>query len=240
MRRSRPGFTTKMSNYPKYPKTPRLYGGGRITITEKIDGTNGLIYVGKPHDGNAVGSVGVPVMGFDDGTRVVSAGSRSRWITPDDDNYGFAKWVWDNAARLADALGHGYHYGEWFGHKIGRGYGRQNTREFALFATDHELGREVPGLRHVPVIADDTVSLDAYGGKTFDRLQCLSASYYPDPVLEYLIGDAAYEFSSGPNAYPESTLNPNTPAEGLILLHHNSGQRFKIMFENDTIPKGNQ
>jgi hypothetical protein len=58
-------------------------------------------------------------------------GSRNRWITPDDDNYGFARWCYENKQELAK-LGPGRHYGEWYGSGIQRGYGLKQKR-FALF-----------------------------------------------------------------------------------------------------------
>lgn len=92
-----------------YPKTTRNQVGMRIT--EKIDGTNALVAVDE------------------DGT--VRAGSRSRWITPEDDNFGFAAFVAENSTALAE-LGPGLHYGEWYGGKIQRGYGL-TTKRLALF-----------------------------------------------------------------------------------------------------------
>ena len=55
--------------FVKFDKIARL--SRTIVITEKIDGTNGLIAIG------------------DDGEFQV--GSRSRWITPENDNMGFAR-----------------------------------------------------------------------------------------------------------------------------------------------------
>lgn len=98
------------ATFPAFPSIPRLYR--EVTITEKIDGTNALIHVS------------------DDGT-VVRAGSRSRWITTTDDNFGFARWVAEHADELR-ALGPGSHYGEWYGSGIQRGYGLKEKR-FALF-----------------------------------------------------------------------------------------------------------
>ncbi|MGR6999960.1 hypothetical protein ACU686_20760 [Yinghuangia aomiensis] len=66
------------------------------------------------------------------GDFLIRAGSRSRWIHPGDDNYGFASWVRDNAEELAAGLGVGAHYGEWYGRRIQRGYGLTD-RAFALF-----------------------------------------------------------------------------------------------------------
>jgi hypothetical protein len=85
-----------------------------VIVTEKIDGTNGLVYVSE------------------DGTHVM-AGSRNRWLSPEKslDNFGFAAWVRDNATELLK-LGPGYHYGEWWGAGIGRRYDLTEKR-FSLF-----------------------------------------------------------------------------------------------------------
>lgn len=100
--------------YPAFRKIPRL--NREIVITEKIDGSNGLIRFGT--DGN------------------VTAGSRKRWLAPgkSSDNFGFAQWVADNAESLFRDLGPGDHYGEWFGRGIQSGYGL-DYRAFALFNT---------------------------------------------------------------------------------------------------------
>ena len=95
--------------FKKFPSIARL--SREIVITEKIDGTNAQVYVSE--DGQ------------------VFAGSRSRWITPDDDNYGFARWVEDNKGTLV-RLGPGHHYGEWWGAGIQVRYGLSEKR-FSLF-----------------------------------------------------------------------------------------------------------
>ena len=71
---------------------------------------------------------------------VLRAGSRTRWITPKADNFGFARWVEGNARELM-ALGEGIHFGEWFGSGIQRGYGLVNgDKRFALFNTGRWVG----------------------------------------------------------------------------------------------------
>ena len=82
-----------------------------VLVTEKIDGTNGQIYIAE--------------------TGEVCAGSRNRWITPGDDNYGFARWVEQNKEELRK-LGPGRHFGEWWGLGIQRGY-NLSERRFSLF-----------------------------------------------------------------------------------------------------------
>lgn len=101
----------------EFPKIARL--SREIIITEKIDGTNGVVYIGE--DG------------------VILAGSRSQWLTTrkagDADNFGFAQWVEDHADELR-ALGPGRHYGEWWGSGIQRGYGLpKGEKRFSLFNT---------------------------------------------------------------------------------------------------------
>lgn len=97
------------SEFQPFPKMARL---SRICIiTEKIDGTNAQILIGE--DGS------------------IRAGSRTRWITPQDDNYGFAAWVEKHAEELK-TLGPGRHFGEWWGAGIQRGYGLKEKR-FSLF-----------------------------------------------------------------------------------------------------------
>jgi hypothetical protein len=82
-----------------------------VVVTEKIDGTNAQVHITE--DGQ------------------IFAGSRTRWITPEDDNFGFAKWVAEHADELR-ALGPGSHYGEWWGQGIQRKYGLTEKR-FSLF-----------------------------------------------------------------------------------------------------------
>jgi hypothetical protein len=92
-----------------FSKIPRL--SREIIITEKIDGTNGQIYI------------------TEDG--VVFAGSRTRFISVTNDHFNFAKFVEDNKEELI-RLGPGHHFGEWWGQGINRGYGLKEKR-FSLF-----------------------------------------------------------------------------------------------------------
>lgn len=121
--------------YPKFGKIPRL--NRAAIITEKLDGTNGLVAVYGPGELVPDDMTGVGVFG----EYFVAAGSRNRWLTPTQDNHGFAAWVWENATELAK-LGPGLHYGEWYGRGIQRGYGLAEKR-FALFNT-HKWADERP------------------------------------------------------------------------------------------------
>ena len=68
-----------MNEFVEFPKMARLFRDA--IITEKLDGTNAAVVVRE------------------DGT--VYAQSRTRVITPGDDNFGFAYWVEQHAERLA-------------------------------------------------------------------------------------------------------------------------------------------
>lgn len=95
--------------WPKVPRLNKVFN--ECIITEKVDGTNASILI---QDGE-----------------IVRVGSRKRWITPEDDNFGFAKWVKNNNDELLK-LGDGHHFGEWYGSSIQRGYGLKE-RKFTLF-----------------------------------------------------------------------------------------------------------
>ena len=99
------------TEFIEFPKIARL--SRDIIVTEKIDGTNACIFIGE--DGEFL------------------TGSRSRWITPEDDNYGFSKWAHNHRDELM-SLGAGRHFGEWWGSGIQRGYGlKGGDKRFSLF-----------------------------------------------------------------------------------------------------------
>lgn len=96
-------------------------------VTEKIDGTNAQILITKLTDYMPTPKEAITIAG---GT-LIMAGSRTRWITPENDNFGFAAWVAANATDLL-GLGEGRHYGEWWGKSVQRKYG-QTQNHFSLF-----------------------------------------------------------------------------------------------------------
>lgn len=100
-----------LNNFEPFPKLYRL--SREIIITEKLDGTNAQIFISE--DGE------------------IKAGSRTRYISLENDNFEFARWVEDNKEELLQ-LGPGRHFGEWWGSGIQRGYGLKN-RVFSLFNT---------------------------------------------------------------------------------------------------------
>ena len=123
--------------FTPFPKIPRL--SKECIITEKIDGTNASVWIDKIEAGD-VDQYDPNVSGLhviDGNTVIVRAGSRNRFVTPENDNYNFAKWVTVNSLELIHELGLGVHYGEWWGSGIQRGYGLQGgVKNFSLFNTD--------------------------------------------------------------------------------------------------------
>lgn len=171
-----------MVEFEPFPSLKRLYR--EITVTEKIDGTNAQICVTE--DGQVI------------------AGSRNRWITPDEDNAGFARWVAEREADLRDDLGVGRHFGEWWGAGIQRRYD-QSEKIFSLFNTSRWHGTGVP--RHcsvVPVLYTGMFSDDAI-----------------TTVLEKLRKD-------GSVAAP-GFMDP----EGIVVYHSQARQSFKVTLDNN-------
>jgi hypothetical protein len=106
--------------FKDFPKMARL--ARDVIVTEKIDGTNAQICIAE------------------DGTMQV--GSRTRWITPSDDNYGFAAWAEAHRDELMQ-LGPGRYFGEWWGAGIQRGYGLREKR-FSLFNATRWAAHDQP------------------------------------------------------------------------------------------------
>jgi hypothetical protein len=100
----------------EFKKFPKIYRDNpfNVTITEKIDGTNACVVI--------------------ENDKLVGIQSRNKFITPDEDNYGFASWACDNEDQLI-GLGDGYHYGEWAGEGIQRNPHRLEGKHFFLFNT---------------------------------------------------------------------------------------------------------
>jgi hypothetical protein len=169
-----------------FTKIPRLKR--TICITEKIDGTNACVRV------------------LEDGR--VLAQSRSRFITPGDDNFGFAAWVKANEDALRTGLGFGAHFGEWWGAGIQRRYGLVEKR-FSLFNTARWTAESTPNCCSVvPVLYLGEWSQDA---------------------IEQTIGMLR---TGGSRAAP-GFMSP----EGIVVFHAASGGLYKVTLDNDGVAK---
>jgi hypothetical protein len=173
---------------------PKFEGFGKIprlkrtaVISEKIDGTNAQVYIGE--DGQ------------------IRAGSRNRWLTLDSDNFGFARWVHENAAELAK-LGPGRHFGEWWGQGIQRRYGLDHKR-FSLFQSTRWADDAIrPACCHVvPVLWVGEFNTDAVSTQ-IERLRTFGSVAAP------------------------GFMQP----EGVVVFHTASGGLSKVTLEADESP----
>lgn len=151
------------------------------------------------------------------------AQSRSRFITPEDDNYNFARWVSDNEEDLTIYLGPGYHYGEWWGSGINRGYGLQKgEKRFSLFNT----GRW----------RDSNEEVSDPNDKRQTAPKCCSVVpiLYNGVFNEDAVQGALISLMNNGSAASRGFMKP----EGIIIYHEAAKQYFKKTIEKDEAPKG--
>lgn len=170
------------NEFKSFPSIGRL--SRDMIITEKLDGTNASITI------------------TEDGQFLTA--SRTRWITPDDDNYGFAKWAQQNKEELL-RLGVGSHFGEWWGQGIQRKYGLPEKR-FSLFNVGRWNDATLrPKCCHVVPIL--------YIGD-FDTKD---------------IHITMEQLAESGSAAAEGFMKP----EGIVIYHKQTNVLFKKTFEND-------
>lgn len=175
-----------MLDFIEFPKIARY--SRDVIVTEKIDGTNSQIMI------------------TDDGQ--FFTGSRNRWITPDNDNFGFSRWAHEHKAELM-ALGVGRHFGEWWGSGIQRGYGlKKGEKRFSLFNTSRWELNHPECCSVVPIL---------YQG-VFDKCDI-------EEIMWQLKLNGSY-------ASP-GFMNP----EGIVIFHTKANIGFKKTFEKDNSGK---
>lgn len=171
-----------------FGKIPRLRRD--CIITEKIDGTNASVWISNEGE--------------------VFAASRTRWITPEDDNFGFARWVSEHQDDLK-LLGPGQHFGEWWGQGIQRRYGLTEKR-FSLFNTGRWTPDTIPAcVSIVPVLAKHTFS-------------------------EQVVEQALHRLRTDGSVAAPGFMNP----EGIVVYLAASRSMFKVTLEGDEKPKGSK
>lgn len=232
----------KASDYPKYKPIPRLHRD--VVLTEKVDGSNGLIHVidltteGIDEassvayvDGDHVQRVieGASIYGTDQMGKkyLIRAGSRNRWLSTEKDNFGFCAWVMANADALT-ALGPGYHYGEWFGLGIQTGYGLDKKR-FALFNVAKWYDPRDPRT-HTSTFEDN-----------FPKAKPCPSVVTVVPVISVVDGKhlnaevdkALHTLESEGSFIAPGFMKP----EGVVVFHAAAGVLFKATIHNDEKPK---
>jgi len=181
-----------MSDLPEFIPFPKIARFSRgVIVTEKIDGTNASVFISED-------------------SSLVLAGSRNRWLTVEQDNFNFARWVAEHREELLK-LGPGHHFGEWWGSGIQRGYGLKERR-FSLFNTSRWLRGETPPPACCSVVPE------LWTGRLDD--------FRPLEVLEALR-------VAGSSAAP-GFMRP----EGVVIWHSAGRLGFKKTFEKDDEGKG--
>lgn len=170
-----------MIDFIGFPKIGRLLRN--CVVTEKLDGTNAQIYITECGQ--------------------FLTGSRNRWITPEDDNYGFSRWAHENREELME-LGVGQHFGEWWGNGIQRRYA-QDAKKFSLFNAGRWNQDNKPGCCEVVPILYEGIYDSSEIQRVFLELQ-----------------------KTGSVAAP-GYMNP----EGIIVYHSATQTLFKQTFEHD-------
>jgi hypothetical protein len=177
-----------MVEFKEWPKIPRGIGES-MTITEKIDGTNACVII-QDSDGTTF-------------PRVVGIQPRTRLITPEDDNYGFARWVRENEEELVK-LGAGYHYGEWAGPGIQKNHHNLERKTFFLFNSDRwrDGRQERPaGVECVPILFEGPASREMIDQTLSDLwVSAKEKGYYPEGIVIWYHKTRRYEKMTFENA----------------------------------------
>lgn len=172
--------------FKEFPKMSRF--SREVIVTEKIDGTNAQICIGENGE--------------------FMVGSRTRWITPEDDNHGFAKWAMEHKDELLK-LGPGRHFGEWWGLGIQRNYTAPDKR-FSLFNVERWGIAERPECcRVVPTL-------------------------WRGPMDQLDIAAIMLELKANGSFAERGYMNP----EGIVVFHTAANIGFKKTFEKDATGKG--
>jgi len=173
----------------EFPKISRL--NREIICTEKIDGSNAQVYI-------------------DDTGERIYAGSRTRWVQPGDDNFGFAAWVNKNEDELLK-LGPGSHFGEWWGAGVGsaRSYGLKEKR-FSLFNVKRWSNDSKPACCHVVPILHEGL------------------------FAETSFHDIMNQLEVGGSVAAPGFMKP----EGIVVFHTHSGALFKMTLDKHDQAKG--
>lgn len=190
--------------FQEFPKMARL--SRTLLVSEKIDGTNACIFIGEAGE--------------------FLVGSRTRWITPDQDNHWFATWAYAHRGELMK-LGPGRHFGEWWGCGIQRGYGLKERR-FSLFNVQRWcLAGEAP---------QQIVTSDPRVVRFQEELPpcCgLVPVLYRGQFCTRAIADQLEWLRTNGSAAAPGFMKP----EGVVVFHVAGNVGFKKTLEKDEMPK---
>lgn len=196
---------TEYSVFIEFTKMARL--SRECIITEKIDGTNAQISITEHGD--------------------IFVGSRTRWITPQNDNYGFAAWVDGNKNEILK-LGPGRHFGEWWGCGIQRGYNLKEKR-LSLFNVTRWCLHNEPPCTIPSNNPKEPVKIQQQLPECVGLVPLLYRGEFKELAwLEALSSLALHGSKASPGF-----MNP----EGVVVYHVAAGVGFKKTIEKDDLPK---
>jgi hypothetical protein len=217
-----------MDKFTEFPKMARL--SREMIVTEKIDGTNAQIFIARAENPPLVPKETLFAWNDSDGKLCyMLAGSRTRWITPEEDNYGFAAWAQKNAFELTK-LGVGRHFGEWWGRGIQRKYD-MSERRFSLF----NVSRWCPHDQEPQVIPSANPTVVKMQDRLPECCHLVPVLYWGDFDTNHINQCLTYLRDHGSQA----ALGFMKP-EGVVAFHIAGNVGFKKMLDNDNIPKSLQ
>lgn len=117
--------------FKAFPKIERI-SKVNMAITQKIHGTNAQIFIKEEFPKMEYPWPHLQFTKVNGKYYSITCGSRTRWIYPGDDNYGFAAFVHSHREEFIQKLGVGQHFGEWAGLGINSGEGLKE-KVFVLF-----------------------------------------------------------------------------------------------------------
>lgn len=188
----------------EFPKIARL--SRECIITEKLDGTNGQVAI------------------TEEGEMLI--GSRSRWITPEQDNYGFARWATEHKNELMK-LGVGRHFGEWWGSGIQRKYNLTEKRWSLFNVARWCLHGEIP--QRIPCADPRIEKYQEVLPSCCSLVPVLYRGEFTTDACETALRELRFHGSKAAPGF----MKP----EGIICFHIAGNVGFKKTLEKDEVPK---
>ena len=191
--------------FKRFPKIARL--SREVIVTEKIDGTNASVFIGENGE--------------------FLTGSRTQWITPEQDNYGFSRWAHEHKEELLK-LGAGIHFGEWWGQGIQRKYGITEKRWSLFNVTMWCLASEEP--MKIPCGDPRIEKFQKRLPACCHLVPVLCRGIFRTSDIEICLEELK-EFGSKAS---HGFMKP----EGIVVYHPAANVLFKKTIEKDELPKG--
>lgn len=193
--------TTQISDhFEAFPKMARL--SREVIISEKIDGTNAQILITE--DGQML------------------TGSRTRWITPEQDNAGFARWAMEHREELLQ-LGPGRHFGEWWGQGIQRKYGMAEKRWSLFNVARWCLHGETP--QTIPTVDPRIVKTQDVLPPCCHLVPVLHRGIFSTGIADAMLCDLSERGSKAATGW----MKP----EGIVIFHIAGNVGFKATLDGD-------